>query len=334
MRRTRLRHVAIASAVGVILLSLAACSSDNTGTEEQGMSSMSPAAEETAPPEATTKKTEVSKPSRTADEQPVSEALMQRFISFADDAGYGPADEGFALLMVDVCRDIESGHSRWSELISQDVADGASRRDATLFHNFLRDEYCPGVRPVADRKQPKGDPDAVSNGTRGLASSAAYLDAHWEHGSLEACRAATGAPLGEARAYVQAGGLVCADYVDAVWGDALIDLDVVFEPPVSEADARAAALTLLPLDAEYQVRVPHNNPNWASEAGSCISLVFGSSTLDEAVRSINADWSDANEATATLYSEKQTNYGSGNIFDGTVRLMSLSLGGTSADASC
>lgn len=314
-------------------LSLAACGGGDEETE--ATPTPTPTVEAVVPTEATENSLSASPSDEETEEQPVSEEMIQRLIEVANDAGYGPADEGFALLMVDVCRDVESGHSEWSELIAQDVADGAPRADARRFNGFLRDEFCPEVKPLNEDAQPSGDAEAVGDGTRGLGSSASFLDAQWKHGSVKDCRAATGSPIGEARAYRRAGALVCGSYIDGgPWGDTFINLDVVFDPNVTEARARKMALRLLPADATFETRLKNSNPEWAAKGGSCVSLIFRSSTLSDAILAANPDWSDPDGATATMYSLKQTDYGSGSQFDGTVRVLSISVGGDSDDPSC
>jgi hypothetical protein len=84
----------------------------------------------------------------------VPPALVHRLIATADSHGYGPADEAFASLMVDVCRDVHVGYKKWDELIAQDEADGASASAADAFNDFLRDEFCPQVKPATDTAPP------------------------------------------------------------------------------------------------------------------------------------------------------------------------------------
>ena len=241
------------------------------------------------------------------------------------------------MLMIDTCREVGSGHSAWSELVAQDVADGAPRAKAETFYLFLREEFCLGVKPPKKAEESASTDDTADpDGTRGLGSTVTSLDATWRSGDPDSCVAATGAPFGEARAYaVRPGVLVCADYVaGGVWGDTLINLDVVFEPSVTEEEAGRAALKLLPKDATFVERFELRNPGWAARDGSCVSHVFRSPALDQSILAVNPDWGDAELATATSYSLKQTDYGSGSVFDGTVRVLSLAIGGDAADSSC
>ena len=55
----------------------------------------------------------------------------------ADASGYGPADTGFVVLMVDACRAVDSGYSSWDKMVDQDVADGAPRTDAKQLYRFV-----------------------------------------------------------------------------------------------------------------------------------------------------------------------------------------------------
>ena len=48
----------------------------------------------------------------------VSDELVQQLIGVADLAGYGPADEFFAMLMAEACRDVASGRASWASLIA------------------------------------------------------------------------------------------------------------------------------------------------------------------------------------------------------------------------
>jgi hypothetical protein len=321
-----------------ILLLFGGCSSRNDEASDSPPSSSAPSPVPTSSTPPSSEPTATPSTSQTTPRdkaQPVSSALIRRLISVANDLGYGPATRGFALLMVDTCRDVESGYSDWDELIDEDVASGAPRKDAEAFYSFLDDEFCVGVASAEDPKQPQGDPGEKGDGTRGLGSSASYLDAQWKHGDLGDCRAATGAPFGEPRAYEVDGVLVCADYIKGgPWGDVFISLDVVIEPPVSEDRARDVVRTLLPADARETTRLEHTNPGWAAHDGSCIGLGFTSETLGDAIRTASPDWSNPEAAVATLYSDKQTNYGSGSVFDGSVHLISLSIGRDAKGDSC
>lgn len=262
-------------------------------------------------------------------------ALVQRLIEVANDSGYGPADESFANVMAGVCRDVESGHSTWDEVIAQDVADGASKADAKRLYVFVRGQLCPALPAADEEKNPQGDTTAVSDGTRGLGSKLAYLDANWDQGDAKQCHAVFGAAGAKVHAYARGGMVMCAvEPISDVWGDAVINLDVVFEPATSEKRARELAFALLPNDAVFQKRLKLNNPGWAARKGSCVSLVFKSAVLSDVILTANPDWSDANMASAILYSGKQTDYGSSSSFDGTVRAMSLGIGGTAKGDNC
>lgn len=326
----RVRAVAAAALALTVYLALAGCGDDG--------STSSTAAQEPAVSGTSSTPTRTPRPSKSADtsvqdaldEAGVSDALAQRLVVAADDAGYGPADTSFAALMIDTCRDVDSGYSNWNELIDQDVADGAPRRQAGTFYAFLRTQFCPAVKPAPDKPQPSGDADAAASGTRGLGTSADYLDAHWKHGDLATCRAATGAPLGEPRTYIVApGALMCGDVGVGVYGNTFIDLDVVFTPPVPEAAARQVAEKLLPVDATFVERRMGKNPPYANRGGSCPSLLYRSQTLAAAVNAAADAGVDASgpEATATFYSDRQTNYGSSTVYDGRVRTLSLGIGG-------
>lgn len=279
--------------------------------------------------------TPTANPSETETANALDAALVQQLIAVANETGYGPADEAFADVMTVVCRDVASGHTTWDEVIAQDVADGASKADAKRLYTFVRDQLCPALPEDDEEKNPQGDKDAGSDGTRGLGSKLGHLDANWDQGDAKRCRAVFGASAVAVHAFARDGVAVCADEpLSDTWGDTVIGLDLAFEPAVSEKQARQMALQLLPDDAVFQKRVKLNNPGWAARKGSCVSVVFKSAALNGVILAANPDWSDANLASATLYSDKQTDYGSGSSFDGTVRAMSLGIGGTTKGDNC
>lgn len=320
---------ALAALLLAALTVTAGCSSDDPPASEP-KSSTTPTSEPTPEPSPAVEPSEDTSIQDALDEAGIPADLKRQVVAAADAAGYGPANEGFVVLMVEVCRDVESGYSDWDELVDQDAADGAPRADAQQLYDFVKTRLCPYVRAAPDAPQPSGNAAAVGDGTRGLGSSAEFLDANWKHGDTSACRAAVGAPLGDPRAYaIASGALVCGGAGLGVYGDTFINLDVVFDPPVSEAAALKVAEKLLPADAEFVDRLMGKNPKYAARDGSCPSIVYTSQALADAVNAAADDGVDEQgpEANATLYSDRQTNYGSSSVFNGQVRTLSLSIGG-------
>ncbi len=277
------------------------------------------------------------------DEAGVSNGLVARLGVVAGDTGYGltrgqalTGDQarGFAVLQISTCRELASGFRSLAEVIASDVAGGAPRADAETMAAFLRDTFCPGVdaRPRTDTEPTTSAtpqaPHTPTDGTRGLMSSRAALDASFPAGSLADCAAATGEPLGEPHAYALPGGeLLCGDFItDGPWDEHFINLEVVFPRPVTIEAALPVLTALLPADIGPATTRDGGNPPYVPVAGSCLSIAWPSVTIGASVQRLSPDWGPVSGAEAILYSDRRTSDGSSAPFDGTVRVASLSFG--------
>jgi hypothetical protein len=258
----------------------------------------------------------------------VTDHMAEQLIAVANENGYGPADKTFAALMIDACRDAESGHMSFEEMIAQDAADAAGLAEAQQFYSYLANEYCPKLKDPASATTATATP-ADANGTRGLMTPLGSLKERLAPADLQVCEKVIGAADGQAVAYTFGpGAVVCADVqTSGAFANVPSTLDVLFHPAVPIARARAVAGALLPKDASYVARKHGSNPPWAHRDGSCLALLFTSVALGEQVQRMHPEGSNDDDAVALLYSDRQTDYGSSADFSGKVRLMSISTGG-------
>ncbi|MGY1858066.1 hypothetical protein [Modestobacter sp. SYSU DS0290] len=280
----------------------------------------------------------------------ISSDLVSQLGRVAGDTGYGlrrgtplTGDEarGFAVVQIGTCRELASGFRSLDELVASDMAGGAGEADARTMAAFLRDSFCPAVRPLDPAPGSPAPTRAthVSDGTRGLLSSVDHLDGALAPGSLAECAAATGEPFGDPRAYALPGGqLLCGDYLPGgPWDDHFINLDVVFPQPVPVDEALLAVAAILPEDLGAPSMRDGVNPPYAPAPGGCLSVVWSSPTVERVVARINPDWGTEGEANAVLYSDRPTSDGSSAPFDGTVRVAAVGFGGhndTSGSVIC
>ncbi|MGY1665910.1 hypothetical protein [Geodermatophilus sp. SYSU D00696] len=276
----------------------------------------------------------------------VGAALVAQLGQVAGDTGYGltrgvpltgDAARGFAVVQITTCREAASGYRSLDDVQASDVASGASEADARTMAVFLRDVFCPAVRP-----SPEPTPGASTrgtaaeqDGTRGLMSSADRLDATLTAGAVTDCAAATGQPTGEPHAYRLPGGeLLCGDFItDGPWDPHFVGLSVVFPQPVSTDQALAVVTSLLPPDARPGTTREGTNASYAAVSGSCLSVLWTSTTIGDSVDRVNPSWGNDPEVTAVLYSDRQTSDGSSSVFDGTVRLATVGVGGHNVGAT-
>jgi hypothetical protein len=269
----------------------------------------------------------------------LSSALVAELGRVAGDTGYGltrgtpltgDAAKSFAVVQIGTCRDLATGYRALDEVIASDVSGGAPATDARTMAAFLRDTFCPAVRPLTQPTrgaQPSGSAPP-SDGTRGLMSSVDFLDATFAPGSLIDCATATGQPFGEPHAYALSGGhLLCGDFLtDGPWDPYFIHLDLVFPQPVTAEQALPVITSLLPADIRPDSTREGTNPPY-SPPGGCLSIVWSSPTLSAAVERVNSGWEGGTGASAILYSDRQTSDGSSSPFDGTVRVAAIGIGG-------
>ena len=280
------------------------------------------------------------------DEAGVGAALVAQLGRVAGDTGYGltrgvpltgDAARGFAVVQITTCREAASGYRSLDEVQVSDVANGASEADARTMAAFLRDVFCPAVRPSPEPTPgtSPGGTTAEEDSTRGLMSSTGRLDATLTAGSVADCAAATGQPMGEPHAYRLPGGaLLCGDFIpDGPWDPHFVQLDVVFPQPVPAEQALAVVTSLLPPDARPGTTREGTNASYAAVSGSCLSVLWTSTTIGDTVERVSPTWGNDPEVTAVLYSDRQTSDGSGSVFDGTVRLAAVGVGGHNVGAT-
>jgi hypothetical protein len=279
----------------------------------------------------------------------VSDALVSELGRVAGVTGYGlqraipiTGEDAirFAFIQLETCRGLASGFRTLDEIIARDVADGAPRADAEAMADFLSSTFCPAVRPAAVPAAPSPRPGSAtppSDGTRGLMSPVDYLDATLPQGSLAECAAATGEPYGEPRAYTLPGGQLLCGSVNDVWDRHFVGLDVVFPQPVPVDQALPVIESLLPEDIGPPDTRTGENPSWTPVRGSCLSVAWPSRAVGAAVARLSSERGSENEASAMLYSDRQTSEGASVPFDGTVRVASVGFGGhtaTQGDIPC
>ncbi len=280
------------------------------------------------------------------DEAGVGAALVAQLGQVAGDTGYGlargvpltrDAARGFAVVQITTCREAASGYHSLDEVHASDVANGASEADAQTMVAFLRDVFCPAVRPSPEPTPgtSAGGTTAEEDGTRGLMSSVDRLDATLTANTVAGCAAATGQPTGEPHAYrLPSGALLCGDFItDGPWDPHFVNLSVVFPQPVSTEEALAVVTSLLPPDARPGTTREGTNAPYAAVSGSCLSVLWTSTTIGDTVERVSPTWGNDPEVTAVLYSDRQTSDGSSSVFDGTVRLAAVGVGGHNVGAT-
>jgi predicted small lipoprotein YifL len=275
----------------------------------------------------------------------VSDELALELGAVAGRTGYGLSrgvpmplvqSRSFAFVQVDTCRDIATGATTWERVVARDVADGASRSDAEQMASFLQSTFCPVVRPepgLDTTPTTSAGPASATddNGTRGLLSDGEWLAGRWKAVPYDRCLPQLGQPsdADEARAFeLRAGVLLCTS-LPSRWHSRSIDMDLVFAEPVPEATALQLVAPLLPPDAQLGTREVGSNPPHAPAPGTCVSIQWTSEVLRTAVAEASPSWSDSDEASVVLYSSQQTDTGSADAYDGTVKQAALATGGHS-----
>jgi hypothetical protein len=85
----------------------------------------------------------------------ISDQLVSQLGQVAGDTGYGLTRgvplafddaQSFAVVMIDNCRELNSGTVSTEQMISRDVSDGAPVADARAMAAFLQQTFCPAVR--------------------------------------------------------------------------------------------------------------------------------------------------------------------------------------------
>lgn len=269
----------------------------------------------------------------------VSSDMVTRIGELGRETGYltgmiGLDDvEGFAYMQVLTCQEVNSGYRSYDDVYNTDVSDGAPAASAETMVTFLRTTYCPSVTqpdetavaataPGLQLQADGSDP----NGMRGVMSTAAFFDAAYAPVPVSRCTSAVG-PEDDARAYeMPGGGLLCVSVPShAGWKSHIISVDIVFDPPVPQAQAVAAALAVLPADGRVLGEQSHKNPPHGVYSGSCLGINISTPNLGAYYRDFQASWD--NGATALLYSGRQTSNGADTLYDpARVRQVSVSPG--------
>lgn len=281
----------------------------------------------------------------------VDDALVNQLGEVGDANNYGLGEgvetgvedrRGLAVVQVTTCRNVAVGYRTWEGIRYSDEADGATEDQAAAMADFLRTEFCPHVIPLKEAPLPEqtlGGPSEDDLGGRGLASPLTYWDGRYPRTSWsKACAAQTGMPIGDAVAYRLAKDeVVCATVPSATsLKEHLINLDIVFSPPVDEDRARQAALALLPSDASATEPTEGTNPDWSYLGGGCLNVNFRTATMKGLMDGLEED--PESWASAVYYSDGSTEDGAVGDYTGEVKQISLSTGanepGSSGELTC
>jgi hypothetical protein len=345
-RPTRLRFTAFIAITLLAGLTLTGCGDDDR-TDQIAAPATTATRTANPSPTPTAAPSPAKSASTAAPDESLANTLARAGIEDADVRGLGAAAQQYgyglgrsaplqltdaralAVLMVDTCREVRSGFQSWSEVVDSDVASGAPRADAEGFASFVRTQFCPQVTEAQQRAPktrtpaPQQDPEPSSPGVLATTDELTSLYRTVPYGP---CAAAAGEPIGEPLALrMNASTLLCAE-ISSVWDGRVPSVDVVFETSVSRRKALRVAEQLMPPDSRPLDTREGRNPPYAPNAGGCLSASYSSDTI----ASLLATTSDSFEGpgvNATLYSDRQTIDGSSASFDGTVRVMSVGIGG-------
>ena len=261
----------------------------------------------------------------------VTDAMVCALGEISDASGYGLDDrattfeerQGFAMIVLESCRESASGYATWDEIIDDDVDQGAPRPAAAKLNGYLRDVYCPAVylsaAPVPSvAAVPAGELD--ENGIRGIYSKIAWYDGRFEALQLSECTFRLGEfMLDEGRAYrFDDDTVLCLDVPSSNRGglDAPTwSATLAFRAPQSEESALARALQLVPDDVVRDSRMVATN---AQGPNSCLSVDFRSTLVGDQARAESRRSSDLEYVNIHLYSDRQSDLGSSSPYDGTV----------------
>lgn len=248
-----------------------------------------------------------------------------------DKASYGMGNRattfaeraGLATVIISDCEDVANGYTTWTEVIADDVLDGAPRSDATTFNTHLERVFCPALTLSNDSEPAAAELTSApedENGTRGLYSSVSWWDGRFEPVPLSECTSRAGAFDKDGRAYRFDGdSVLCNDIYDSVrpvWHSA-----VAFIQPQPEDAAVAIARELLPVDAVEVGRVRGTS---TIGTGTCLSVDYFSSTLAAVQQMESRRSSDPGYANIHLYSERRTSNGSSAKYSGTAKVAYVS----------
>lgn len=254
-----------------------------------------------------------------------------------DRAGYGMDTRastfaeraGLATVIISDCEDAANGHITWSEIIADDVLDGAPLSGATMFNTHLEQVFCPALTLPEDPELVAVELTSASedeNGTRGLYSSIGWMDGRFEPVPLSECTSRIGSFLfDEQRAYkFENHSVLCNDTSNLtrpVWHPV-----VAFMEPQSEDAALTTARELLPVDAVEVDRVLGTS---TIGAGTCLSVDYFSPKLAAAQQTAARQTkvrlpSDPGHANIHLYPERQTSNGSSAKYEGVAKVAYVS----------
>ncbi|WP_336873995.1 hypothetical protein [Rhodococcus qingshengii] len=258
----------------------------------------------------------------------VTDAMVCALGEISDAAGYGLDNrattfeerQGFAMIVLESCREAASGYLTWDEIIDNDVEQGAPRPAAIKLNGYLRDVYCPAVSlseaaAPSVAAVPAGELD--ENGMRGIYSKIAWYDGRFEALPLSECTSRLGEfMLDEGRAYrFDDETVLCLDVPSSNRGglDAPTwSATLAFLTPQSEESALARAQQLVPGDAVRDSRIVATN---AQGPNSCLSVDFRSTLVGEQARAESRRSSDLEYVNIHLYSDRQSDLGSSSPYD-------------------
>jgi hypothetical protein len=115
---------------------------------------------------------------------------------------------------------------------------------------------------------------------------------------------------------LKGGALACVgDPALGAWDGRVVNLTVIFDPPVDAQSALHQIAAILPTDAQQSDTVTgHNSAAAADQTGTCADTVYTSAALGTAVSTVSPSWTgDTSKATVTLYSGGNAD-GSDSVF--------------------
>lgn len=261
----------------------------------------------------------------------VTDAMVCALGEISDASGYGfdnrattfEERQGFAMIVLESCREAASGYVTWAEIIDDEVDQGAPRPAAIKLNGYLRDVYCPAVSisegsAPSVASVPAGELD--ENGMRGIYSKIGWYDGRFEALQLSECTSRLGEfMLDEGRAYrFDDDTVLCLDVPSSNRGglDAPTwSATLAFLTPQTEESALARVLQLVPDDAVRDSRIVATN---AQGPNSCLSVDYRSTLIGKQVRDETRRSGDLEYVNAHLYSDRQSDLGSSSPYDGTV----------------
>lgn len=247
-----------------------------------------------------------------------------------DAAGYGFDNRtttyaerlNFAFIELDNCKEVASGYKTWAEIVNEEVEQGAPRSESSRLNGYLERDFCPaaelrseGVPAASDLSSGTVD----ENGMRGIYSKIGWYDGRFEPLPAIECTSRLGEFTGEGRAYrFDADTILCVEVPGSnrsgsdgyTWSARL-----AFTTPLGEDAALNRALQLVPDDAVEESRMLATN---GEGPNTCRSVDYRSRQIGElagTAKPIESD--DLEYFNVTLYSDRQSYFGSSSPYTGT-----------------